>query len=40
MLRPSMESQPQKLEFRNKNENFHPCIFILNVQTGQPDQTL
>ena len=29
-----MESQPQKPEFRNNPENFHPCLQTLEAQVG------
>ena len=37
-----MESQPQKPEFRNNPENFHPCeygfITLINEKSVVPDQ--
>ena len=29
-----MESQPQKPEFRNNPENFHPCIYKYDPATN------
>ena len=29
-----MESKPQNPEFRNNPENFHPCVCIMEMETG------